>query len=334
MPRLLAAPDKFRGTLSAQQAALAIAEAAEERGWEPDLAPVSDGGEGFLEVFASRLAARRRSRVCGPLGEPVEAEWLLCPPEGGGQQPWAVVESAQAIGLWLCGGPEGNDALRAGTTGVGQLVAEAARAGAGQVIVGLGGSATTDGGLGAVEALGWSGPASAGLVVACDVQASFQEAAALFSPQKGASPAQVGLLERRLSRVARLYEQRLGRDVRHLPGGGAAGGLGGGLAALGAYLVPGFELVARRLGLAERVAQADLVVTGEGYVDRQSFTGKAVGGVVALARAAGVPFLVVAGDGEAGLPVGYVSLARSFGPGRAREDAAGCLRAAVAGRLG
>ena len=152
----------------------------------------------------------------------------------------------------------------------------------------MGGSATTDGGLGAVDALAPNGRRPAAeLLVACDVETKFLDAAAIFSPQKGAAPAQVELLKRRLERVAQLYEERFGVDVRAIPGSGAAGGLGGGLLAIGAKLVPGFDLVADKLSLAERIAAADLVVTGEGYLDKQSFAGKAVGGVARLAGSLG-----------------------------------------------
>lgn len=296
--RVLAAPDKFRGTLSASGAATAIARAARDRAWSCDAAPVSDGGEGFLEVFAG-YGTEQVASVAGPLGEPVRAPWLLGPDPDDPSRLFGVVESALAIGLQVVGGPEANDPLRASSAGAGQLVAAAIKAGASQVLVGLGGSATTDGGLGAVEVLAPQGQVPrADIVVACDVETRFCDAAPVFAPQKGATPAQVELLARRLERVAQLYQERFGVDVRDLPGAGAAGGLAGGLAAIGAKLVPGFEVVAEKLSLAERVAAADLVVSGEGRLDRQSFAGKAVGGVVRLAAAAGVPVLVVAGATE------------------------------------
>ena len=333
MPRLLAAPDKYRGTLSAPEAAHAVAGAAAAAGWDCDLAPVSDGGEGFLDVF-SGLGTAQVARVSGPLGGEIRARWVLGRDPDNPARPVAFVESALAIGLSLVGGPAGNDPVRASSAGLGQLVAAAVQAGAKQVIIGVGGSATTDGGLGAVETLVPSGrPPRAEVVVACDVETKFLDAAAVFSPQKGAGPAQVALLGRRLERVAQLYADRFGVDVRHMPGAGAAGGLAGGLAAIGATLVPGFDLVADRLSLAERVANADLVVTGEGYLDEQSFAGKAVGGVARLAAAAGVPVLIVAGDGHSGNEVPYISLVERFGPERAWSDAAGCINEAVAGWL-
>jgi glycerate kinase len=198
----------------------------------------------------------------------------------------------------------------------------------------MGGSATTDGGLGAVEILAPNGrPPNVELVVACDVETKFLDAAAIFSAQKGAAPAQVELLSRRLERVAQVYEERFGVNVRELPGGGAAGGLAGGLAALGAKLVPGFDLVADRLSLAERIATADLVVTGEAYLDAQSFAGKIVGGVARLAGLAGVPVLVVAADGDPDVSQPYVSLVGRFGADRAWSSPSECITEAVADRL-
>jgi glycerate kinase len=356
---VLAAPDKYRGTLSASQAAAAIGEAARRAGWSADLAPVSDGGEGFLEVF-SGLGQLRHSVVEGPLGEPVEAPWVLAggpasepggpngglggPTDGRGDegapapaQAIAIVESSRANGLSLVGGAAGNDPLAASTKGVGQLIKAAIDAGAEQVLVGMGGSATTDGGLGAVEVLLAAGRPTAEIVVACDVETKFLDAARVFAPQKGASPSEVELLAARLAELARLYAERFGVDVRELAGSGAAGGLAGGLAAIGAKLVPGFELVSERLGLARRAGAADLVVTGEGYLDPQSFAGKAVGGVVALARSAGVGTLVVAGDVAPGLrlPPGLevVSLAARFGLSRAMGETAALITEVVGEKL-
>ncbi len=227
----------------------------------------------------------------------------------------AVVESALAIGLATIGGAARNDPVRASSAGLGKVVAAAARAGAKQVLIGMGGSATTDGGLGAVDVLAPNGRRpTAELLVACDVETEFLDAAAIFSPQKGAAPTQVELLKRRLERVAQLYQERFGVDVRSIKGSGAAGGLGGGLAAIGAKLVPGFDLVAEKLSLADRIARADLVVTGEGYLDKQSFAGKAVGGVAHLAGQVGVPVVVIAGDGEAGSPIPFVVTRRAIWP--------------------
>jgi glycerate kinase len=171
------------------------------------------------------------------------------------------------------------------------------------------------------------------LIVACDVETTFLDAAAVFSPQKGATEAQVARLSRRLERLAQVYEEDYGTDVRPLVGGGAAGGLAGGLAAIGAQLVPGFEVVADAVELDDRVEGADLVVTGEGYLDEQSFNGKAVGGVVALAKEVGVPVFVVAGDGAGPQAAPYVSLVQKFGRERAFADTLRCIEDAVRERL-
>jgi glycerate kinase len=247
--------------------------------------PLADGGEGTLDaLFAARGGSVRTARVTGPLGEPVEAEWLLLP-DGTG-----VVEMARASGHGALTGP--NDPLRASTRGTGELITAAVRGGARRILVGVGGSATTDGGLAAVEALGWS-LAGIDVTVACDVGTRFLDAATVFGPQKGASSAQVSLLSRRLTRLAEVYEQRAGVDVRALEGAGAAGGLAGGLAAIGARLEPGFEVVAHAAGFDAALDDVDLVVTGEGKLDPTSFEGKVVGGVLDWAGDQGVPHRAV-----------------------------------------
>jgi glycerate kinase len=172
------------------------------------------------------------------------------------------------------------------------LIATALRGGARRVIVGVGGSATTDGGLGAVDALGWS-LVGQDVTVACDVTTTFLDAATVYGPQKGATSAQVSLLTGRLARLAEVYEDRTGVDVTGLEGGGAAGGLAGGLAAIGAQLEPGFEVVARAAGFDDALAGADVVVTGEGKLDPTSFEGKVVGGVLEWAADEGVADRVV-----------------------------------------
>jgi glycerate kinase len=326
VPRVVAAPDKFRGTASAGEIALAVAHAAAAAGWSCDQLPVSDGGEGFCDVLGGRS---RPARVHGPLGDPVESEWRLL---ADGRT--AVVEMALASGLLLAGGSDGNDPIGADTTGTGELIAEAVKAGARRVLIGMGGSATTDGGLGALDVLEpHSRLKGVELIVACDVMLPFVEAAAVFAPQKGASPAQVEFLTRRLTRLAQVYEARFGVDVRDLPGAGAAGGLAGGLAAVGAALVGGFEVVAETIDLAGRLEGADLVVTGEGTIDEQSFNGKAVGGVVELAHEMGVPVLVVAGDAVGDHPVPYETLVARFGPARAMADTTSCVSELVEERL-
>lgn len=330
MPKLIAAPDKFRGTLKASEAANAIAKAAVTHGWDVDEVPVADGGEGTLDAMGGLV---RRTRVTGPLGAPVEAEWRLL--QGGHT---AVIEMAMASGLVLAGGKDHNNPLDATTKGTGELIAAAIDSGADHIVVGLGGSATTDGGLGAVEALG-NGKKVAGvdLAVACDVTTRFTDAARVFGPQKGATEAQVQLLERRLQRLGQIYQERFGIDVLDLEGAGAAGGLAGGLAAIGARLTPGFELIAEALGLEEHMEGAKLVVSGEGFLDSESFHGKAVGGVAETASRMGIDVLVVAGAVEEGLsiPPGVtaVGLVDRFGRERAMEDTAAAVQEVVEGHL-
>nr|MDQ3574864.1 glycerate kinase [Actinomycetota bacterium] len=172
------------------------------------------------------------------------------------------------------------------------------------------------------------------LVVACDVSTTFVDAAREFAPQKGATPSQVALLRRRLERLAQLYQEEHGVDVGELPGSGAAGGLAGGLAALGASLVPGFELVADSIDLAHRIQNADLTVTGEGFLDEHSFEGKAVGGVVELCREAEVPVLAVVGEVFADERVPTVSLVERYGRDRAFGETLACVEEAVGEHLG
>lgn len=273
MPVAVVCPDKFRGTLTAAEAAAALARGLERTGFEVRLVPLADGGEGTLDaLLAARGGGRRRAVVCGPLGQPAEAEWAVLP-DG-----TAVVESARASGLTLAGPV--NDPLAATSRGTGELIAAALRSGARSVLVAAGGSAMTDGGLGAVDALGWS-LRGARVTVACDTETDFLEAAAAFGPQKGATAAQVALLTRRLGRLAGIYRERTGVDVTTLRHAGAAGGLAGGLAAIGARLESGFEVVATAARLEAALVGADLVVTGEGRLDRSSLGGKVVGGVLA-----------------------------------------------------
>lgn len=331
---MVAAPDKYRGTASAREVAAAIGRAAGGAGWTCDQAPVADGGEGTLDALGGSV---RTTMVRGPLGEAVEAEWRLLsnpPPAMGGSGAMALVEMSRATGLDLAGGPEWNDPMRASTEGVGDLILAAVAAKARRVVVAVGGSASTDGGLGCLNALHPRGRlAGVDLVVACDVTTTFVGAAEEFAPQKGATPPQVALLRRRLERLAQVYLDEYGVDVRAIPGSGAAGGLAGGLAAIGATLLPGFDFVADTIDLAERIDGADLVVTGEGFLDEQSFAGKAVGGVVELAAEAGVPVLVVVGEAFDASPVPTVSLVDRFGRTRAFEDTVACIEESVAEHL-
>lgn len=325
--RILAAPDKFRGTATAAQVAAAIGAAARAAGATCVELPLADGGEGTLTALGG---PNRTSLVTGPLGDPVEAPWRLV----GGE---AVIEMALASGLALVGGADGNDPIAASTTGTGELIALAAEAGARRVIIGVGGSATTDGGFGALRAMyPLQRFRGVDLVVACDVRTRFVDAAEVFAPQKGASPAQVELLRRRLERLAQVYADEYGVDVRELPRAGAAGGLAGALATAGARLVDGFELVAEHVGLDERLEGVDLVITGEGFLDEQSFEGKVVGGVIGYAAAAGVPVLVLAGDiyDGAGAGVDAVSLVARVGLDRAMRDPLAVIGEVVYERLG
>lgn len=325
--RVLAALDKFRGTATAAEAARAVGHAAWELGLECDEAAIADGGEGTLDALGG---ANKRTTVTGPLGRPVEAGWRL-------SKDVAVIEMAQASGLLLAGGSEGNDPVGATTTGTGELIDKALDAGAYRIVVCLGGSATTDGGLGAVRAI--RSPArlrGVDFVVACDVRTLFTDAAILFGPQKGASPAEVQLLTGRLQRLVQVYADEFGVDVSEAEGAGAAGGLAGGLMALGARIVPGFEMVADELDLHDRIRHADVVVTGEGYLDEQSFEGKVVGNLLTLAAELERPALVVAGDIDPAvlsrltdLGVPAVSLVQSFGEERALREPQGCIEAAV-----
>lgn len=321
--RILVAPDGFGETLTAVEAARAIA-----AGWQAaasgdvvDLAPLSDGGPGFVDVLASALPASRRVTVPveDPLARTVTADLLL-------DGTTAYIESAQAAGLHLLATEE-RDPSRTTSYGVGQLVTAALDEGATRIVVGLGGSATNDGGAGLLAALGLhrvdaggqrlapggaalaavtglegeQDPRLAGveLVVATDVDApllGLYGASAVFGPQKGASREDVHLLDGALTRWADALEAHLGVAVRDLPGAGAAGGLGAALLALGGRREPGIAMVVTLVRLAQRAAKADIVVTGEGTLDGTSLQGKVVSGVAAVAGDLGLPCLVLAGQ--------------------------------------
>lgn len=318
--RVVICPDKFRGTATATEAAQAIAEGVSASANDVAVLPMADGGEGTLDALGG---SNRTSQVTGPLGDPVHARWRISGDS-------AVVEMAEASGLLLAGGAQHNDPLSATTLGTGEVIAEARAAGARRIIVGVGGSASTDGGLGAIRAMEpivrFSG---VDLVVACDVTTQFLEAPSIFGPQKGATPAQIELLERRLSRLADLYMEEYGVDVVNLPRSGAAGGLAGGLAAVGAQLVNGFDLVAEEVELEDAVANADLVITGEGHLDTESFNGKVVGSVASIAERHAVPVVAVVGARDSDLRVpsalAVISLVESFGPEMAQQKTLSCL---------
>ena len=300
--------DKFRGSATSRELTTVAAAAARAAGWTPIAVPLADGGEGSLDVLGG---ANKHTTVPGPLGRPVDAGWRLEGRE-------AFVEMAAASGLTLAGGSDGNDPMLADTTGTGRLIATAIELGARTIYVLVGGSATTDGGLGALDAM----PPAARLrgielVVACDVETRFVDAARVFGPQKGASPAQVELLTRRLELLQQQYLERYGVDLAGVPGAGAAGGLAGGLVVVGARLESGFELLAERARLDEHLEQADLVITGEGFLDDESFAGKVVGGVRRWATAAGVPAVAIVGqaelDGEVPPGIDIRSLTERYG---------------------
>lgn len=310
--RALACPASYKGVLGAFAAAEALAEGFRAGGAVADVLPVADGGEGTAEVLQAALGGEwREAAVEDPLGRPHRARWLLLP-DGTG-----VVEAAAAIGLPLLAADE-LDPLRASSRGFGQLIAAALDGGAARLLLALGGSATVDGGAGMREALaeGREGLGNSLLhasSVACDVSTLLADAARLYAPQKGASPADVALLGRRLAAIDEL------RPFATLPGSGAAGGLGAALAALGAELVAGAELVLDTIGFLDRLRGAALAVTGEGQVDRTTREGKAPGAVARACAQTGVR-CVVAG-GRVVEPVeGAETVALSGDPARARED--------------
>lgn len=306
--RVLVCPDSFKGTLSAVEVAAAIGGGIEEAGGVVDLCPTADGGEGTAETVRAALGGEvRTAPVHDPLGRPIEAEFVLV--EDGRT---AVIDTAAASGLPLVA-PAERDAEAASTYGTGELIAAAVEAGAQRVLLAAGGSATTDGGMGAIEALraravlarrdgishatttdgscGCVGDAA--LVVLCDVTTRFEDSAQVFGPQKGADAEQVGRLSEGLQRIA----EELPRDPRGLPMTGCAGGLSGGLwAAFGAELRGGAEFVLELLGFDARLAAADLVVTGEGRIDSQSLEGKIVGRIAEACVAAGRPLHVIVGQ--------------------------------------
>lgn len=305
--RVLICPDKFKGTATAAEVAEAMARAVERRGWEAVLLPMADGGEGTLDALGG---PNRTDTVTGPLGTPVQARWRL-------DGDLAVIEAAECAGLVLAGGPAGNRPLDATTRGVGELLVRAFAAGARRVVATVGGVATTDGGSGARDVVGRL-PPGVELQVACDVTTLFIDAARVFGPQKGATPAEIEIMTDRLARVREEYVRTTGRDVQDIPGSGAAGGLAGGLAALGARLVAGVDMVADALRLDAAVAQADLVLTGEGRLDAQSFEGKVVGGVAERAARAGVRCAAVVGVADAvATPIPFLSLVEVCGRERA-----------------
>lgn len=339
--RVLIAPDSFGNTLTAPEAARAIA-----LGWRRSrpaddliLAPQSDGGPGFVDVLSGCGGgmAVEHSRISGPLDTRVDAAWILDTDSA-----TAYIESAQACGLALLDGPPNpGTAMVAHTRGVGELIDAALRRGARAVVVGLGGSCCTDGGRGMLAALG--GPAEAirrlagvRLTAATDVEHPLlgpSGAARVFGPQKGADPATVEVLENHMEQWAEELETATGRSVRTLAGAGAAGGLGAALLALGARRESGAAVIAAHTGLAAEIAAADLVVTGEGRLDAQSLRGKVVGTLAGLGRSAGVRVLVLAGQvalsaaelRSAGVDAAHAVADHAGSVRRSIDDAAGQL---------
>jgi glycerate 2-kinase len=324
--RILIAPDKFKGSLTAAEAAAAIAEGA-LRVYPDAVAtqfPIADGGEGTLEAAVAAGYEERLNAVVGPILAPIGAAWAISKGDDG--RVTAVIETAQASGLAEMD-PTPANALRAHSYGCGQLIAAALDAGANEIVLGLGGSAMTDGGSGALRALGLKPLDSAGNVVplgggsltdiaaldssgldprlagttfriAVDVRNPLygpEGAAHVFAPQKGADPEAVELLDAGLRNWASVLREASGRDV-NVPGAGAAGGFPASfLAFTDAALEGGFSLVAGLTGLAGQLGGADLVITGEGSMDSQSLTGKAPIALADAARERGIPVIVVAG---------------------------------------
>ncbi|MGC3931921.1 glycerate kinase [Pseudomonas atacamensis] len=323
--KIVIAPDSFKDSLSAQGVAEAIALGLAQVWPQATLikCPMADGGEGTVEsILAACEGELRRTRVRGPLGAPVDAAWGWLP-----HNRTAIIEMAEASGLQLVP-PGQRDACISSTFGTGELIRAALDAGAQRVILAIGGSATNDGGAGAMQALGVKlldaqnqplvpgGLALAQLArldmsgldrrladVRFDIAADVNNplcgphgASAIFGPQKGASPAQVVQLDQALGHFAKLCAQALGKDVRDEPGSGAAGGLGfAAKAFLGAQFQAGVEVVAELVGLAEAVKDADLVITGEGRFDAQTLRGKTPFGVARVAKQHAVPVVVIAG---------------------------------------
>ncbi|GAA0400773.1 MULTISPECIES: glycerate kinase family protein [Micromonospora] len=327
--RVLLCPDKFAGTLSAPQVAAAVADGWREIAPDDDLLvrPLADGGPGFIDVLATALPGRRVPvATVDPLGRPVPGEILLT---DDGATAW--LESAQACGLHLLDAGE-RDPKTTTSYGLGLLITAAVEAGARTVVVGLGGSATNDGGAGMLAALGavalddtgtalpYGGAALTAvatldgaprlrdvrLIAATDVDnplLGLHGASSVFGPQKGADRADVLLLDAALQRWAEVLQQQVPgcpSSLGALPGGGAAGGIGAALLALGGRCESGIGLVSRAVGLNAALDGVDLVITGEGKFDHQSLRGKVVAGVAGAARDQGVPCVVLAGQVSTG----------------------------------
>jgi len=283
---VLVAPDKFKGTLTAGEVAGAIADGLARAGIESDICRIADGGEGTLEIVVDSIGGEVVAcPASDALGRAVEARFALL------NEKTALVQSADAIGLQLIA--EGDrDAVAASSRGVGELIAAAAGAGVREVLVAVGGTASTDGGAGALEYLRESGVKLPRLTVLCDVRAAWEQAPVVFAPQKGASESEVLALSARLDDLA----AELPLDPRGKLMTGAGGGLAGGLwSECGAQLKAGAAFVLDQMDFTERMRASRAVITGEGSLDRQTLLGKAVGEVATRARQAGVPCHAIVG---------------------------------------
>ena len=298
MNRIVVAPDSFKGSLSACEVAEAISQGILSvcPSCKVVRVPVADGGEGLVDALTVSMGGRRAfATVSDPLGRPVAAEYGIV-------GDLAVIEVAAACGLTLLSESERNPLLTT-TRGVGELILDAVSQGCRRFLIGLGGSATNDGGRGMLAVPGiLERTAGMAFRIACDVNTPFvgaEGASRVFAPQKGASAQDVEVLEARMQEWACVMEERTGVDVRQMPGAGAAGGLGGAFAAFwGARLEPGIELVLDTLRFDAMLEGTDLVITGEGKADFQTMRGKVASGVLRRAQAAGVPVDLLAGKVE------------------------------------
>ncbi|MER7081032.1 glycerate kinase [Saccharopolyspora kobensis] len=352
MHRVVVALDSFKGSIDATRATAALSRGLRRHHSRPAVReqPVADGGEGTLDAFEAAGFTRCPVEAADPLGRPVESGYVH-------RDGVAIVELADASGLSRVPEPAPVTALAASSHGTGRVIAAALDAGHRTVVVGLGGSATTDGGTGLVAALGGrlldranraapltevravdlsglhprlTGPDAARLVAACDVDNPLlgsNGAAAVYGPQKGADASAIAELESALGRWAGLLESATGTAVSDHPGAGAAGGAGFALLALGGQLRSGIELVLELTGFAGQLAGADLVITGEGSLDRQTLRGKAPAGVAAAARAAGAPVVAVAGRNQlAPAELAAAGFTAAFALTEVEADVGRCLR--------
>ncbi|MFT4280855.1 glycerate kinase [Microbacterium sp.] len=310
VPTVLVCPDKFKGTADAAEVAEAIASEIRRRRWLPVVRPLADGGDGTLDALSS---PNRSSVVTGPHGRPVTARWYL---DAG----TAIIEAAECCGLVLASTDGVNDPVAATSVGVGELIRTAMDEGATRILVAVGGVATTDGGEAAARVVGRL-PAHVDVEVLSDVTTAFTDAAERFGPQKGATAEDVQTLTLRLAQQRDRYLDLFHVDVNLIAGTGAAGGLAGGLAAIGARIVPGFDAVADAVDLDGLIRRADLVITGEGRLDETSFSGKVVGGVLARSNALERPVLGVVGSSAVpGTGFRHSALDQVVGTARAFDD--------------